>query len=124
LPIFDAYFRRFDVTGLHVRFGESPLKARALAMHDPVTRTVFLPVASSAGVIAHELAHDLDWQAARTTLRKPRLATAPTWRFAYSSDWLNATLRRMASVPRGNEQASSGTGIAQRKYSRAMSTGS
>jgi hypothetical protein len=35
-------------------------------MHDPATRTVFLPVTTSAGVIAHELAHDLDWQSART----------------------------------------------------------
>jgi hypothetical protein len=100
-------FPAFDVSGLHIRFGESPLKARALAMHDPVTRTVFLPVASSAGVIAHELAHDLDWQAARR-----RFGTTLGYRtdlaVRYSSDWLNATLRRMASVSRGNEQASSG----------------
>jgi hypothetical protein len=55
----------FGVRGLGVHFGESPMRDAALAMHDPATRTVFLPVATSAGVIAHELAHDLDWQAAR-----------------------------------------------------------
>ena len=56
----------FGVRGLGVHFGDSPMQDAALAMHDPATRTVFLPVATSAGVIAHELAHDLDWQAART----------------------------------------------------------
>ena len=56
----------FGVRGLGVHFGESPMRDAALAMHDPATRTVFLPVSTSAGVIAHELAHDLDWQAART----------------------------------------------------------
>ena len=56
----------FAVRGLGVHFGESPMREAALAMHDPATRTVFLPIATSAGVIAHELAHDLDWQTART----------------------------------------------------------
>jgi len=56
----------FAARGLGVHFGESPMRDAALAMHDPATRTIFLPVATSAGVIAHELAHDLDWQSART----------------------------------------------------------
>ena len=56
----------FGVRGLGVHFGVSPMRDAALAMHDPATRTVFLPVSTSAGVIAHELAHDLDWQSART----------------------------------------------------------
>lgn len=53
---------RFD--GLKVRFEVAPESA-PLAVHDPGTRTLRLPVASAAGVLAHELAHDLDWQAAR-----------------------------------------------------------
>jgi hypothetical protein len=56
----------FGVRGLGVHFGESPMRDAALAMHDPATRTVFFPIGTSAGVMAHELAHDLDWQAART----------------------------------------------------------
>jgi hypothetical protein len=56
----------FGVRGLGVHFGVSPMRDAALAMHDPATRTIFLPVSTSAGVIAHELAHDLDWQSART----------------------------------------------------------
>lgn len=52
--------------GLQVRIGGSPKGDLALALHDPGSRTVFLPPASSAGTVAHELAHDLDWQAARS----------------------------------------------------------
>ena len=56
----------FGVRGLGVHFGDSPMRDAALAMHDPARRTIFLPIGTSAGVIAHELAHDLDWQNART----------------------------------------------------------
>lgn len=55
-----------DLTGLRVHFGESPMHDRALALHDPRHRTIYLPLATSAGTIAHEVAHDIDWQAART----------------------------------------------------------
>ena len=58
-------FPRLDLAGLAVRFGPSPLRDQALALHDPRTRTVYFPIETSAGAIAHELAHDLDWQAAR-----------------------------------------------------------
>ncbi len=54
--------------GLSVRIGASPKGDLALALHDPTSRTIFLPPASGPGTIAHELAHDLDWQAARTQL--------------------------------------------------------
>jgi hypothetical protein len=54
-----------SVAGLHVRFGNEPLRDSALAMHDPRTRTLQLSISSSGGTLAHELAHDLDWQAAR-----------------------------------------------------------
>lgn len=55
-----------DLTGLHVRFGESPMRDLALALHDPRERTIYLPLATGSGTIAHEIAHDIDWQAART----------------------------------------------------------
>lgn len=57
-----------SLDGLTVRIGSSPKGDLALALHDPTSRTIFLPPASGAGTIAHELAHDLDWQAARTQL--------------------------------------------------------
>lgn len=53
---------RFD--GLKIRFEVVPTDA-PLAVHDPASRTLRLPVATASGVLAHELAHDLDWQAAR-----------------------------------------------------------
>ena len=54
-----------SVDGLSVKFGREVLRDSALAMHDPRTRSLQLSVETSAGTIAHELIHDLDWQAAR-----------------------------------------------------------
>ncbi|HET9986851.1 MAG TPA: hypothetical protein VFQ38_24960 [Longimicrobiales bacterium] len=60
-----------DLKGLRVRVGELPKEANALALHDPRRRVLYLPPETGAGTIAHELAHDLDWQAAlrRYTIR-------------------------------------------------------
>lgn len=58
-------FPALSFAGLHVQFGSKPLPDSALAMHDPRTRTIQLSIGSSAGTIAHELSHDLDWQTAR-----------------------------------------------------------
>jgi len=54
-----------SVRGLTVRIGELPGDARALALHEPRTRTLYLPPSTGAGTLAHELAHDVDWQLAR-----------------------------------------------------------
>jgi hypothetical protein len=54
-------------TGLGVRFGSDPLRDSALALHDPRTRTLQLSIATSGGTIAHELSHDIDWQASHRT---------------------------------------------------------
>src|SRR5690606_65212 len=53
-----------DVSGLRVHFGSSPENVPTLAMHDPSKRRLLLPPITSAGTIAHEVAHDLDWQVA------------------------------------------------------------
>ncbi|HEY2162807.1 MAG TPA: hypothetical protein VGH04_02395, partial [Gemmatimonadaceae bacterium] len=58
-------FPAVSFAGLHVQFGNQTLPDSALAMHDPRTRTIQLSIALSAGTIAHELSHDLDWQTAR-----------------------------------------------------------
>ncbi|MBV6521650.1 MAG: hypothetical protein MNPFHGCM_01794 [Gemmatimonadaceae bacterium] len=106
-------FPLFDVTGLKVRFGESPLRDRALAMHDPVSRTVYFPTASGAGVMAHEFAHDLDWQAARR-----RYGVTVGYRtdraMRLTSDWLAGAVRRMASAPRSQEDTVSRGGTPER----------
>jgi hypothetical protein len=62
-----------DVRGLGIRFGASARGEATLAMHDPRTRELVLPPGSSAGTIAHEIAHDLDWQVA---LRRYRARVA------------------------------------------------
>src|SRR5690606_31589612 len=52
-----------DTRGLRVHFGRSPGRDATLALHDPARRTVYLPPGTGAGTLAHEIAHDLDWQA-------------------------------------------------------------
>jgi hypothetical protein len=59
-------FPAVSFSGLQIAFGTSDLPDSALAMHDPRTRSVRLDVFTSSGTLAHELAHDLDWQTART----------------------------------------------------------
>ncbi|HEX7091675.1 MAG TPA: hypothetical protein VF192_16160 [Longimicrobiales bacterium] len=53
-----------DTRGLRVRFARSPGRDATLALHDPSRRTVYFPPETGAGTIAHEIAHDLDWQVA------------------------------------------------------------
>jgi hypothetical protein len=57
-------FPRAGFAGLNVHIGDSVLSG-ALAVHDPRTRRLTLPLATGFGAVGHELMHDLDWQAAR-----------------------------------------------------------
>jgi hypothetical protein len=61
-------FPGVSLKGLAIRIGAHG-RADALATHSPRTRTITLPVESGAGTIAHEVAHDLDWQAALARYR-------------------------------------------------------
>ncbi|MQA92582.1 MAG: hypothetical protein GEU90_20560 [Gemmatimonas sp.] len=54
-----------SVRGLRVRIGDLPDDTRALALHEPRSRVLYLPPRTGAGTLAHEVAHDLDWQLAR-----------------------------------------------------------
>ena len=89
----------FDPRGLRVHFGVSPLGDRALALHDPIRRTIYFPPTSHSGVMAHEFAHDLDWQAARREYggtgwyRTDHALRQPV-------DQLAGALRQMASATR------------------------
>ena len=51
--------------GLTVNFRAHAISDSALALHDPRTRSLELPIATASGALAHELMHDLDWQLAR-----------------------------------------------------------
>jgi hypothetical protein len=60
----------FFTTGLRFTFGIEPLPDSALAMHDPRTHTIRLSAMTPSGTLAHELAHDVDWRAARRLFAK------------------------------------------------------
>ena len=51
---------------LRIAVAAGGLSDTILALHDPATRTIRMSIFSSSGTLAHELAHDLDWQAARS----------------------------------------------------------
>jgi hypothetical protein len=112
-------FPKLDLAGLRVRFGVSPLRERALALHDPRTRTVYLPLETSAGAIAHELSHDLDWQAA-----KRRYGSRNSYRTDRSMrqyrDGLAATLDRMASNEASGRRASAGGARPTEAFARGV----
>ena len=75
-------FPRASFIGLHVRIGDTVMTG-ALAVHDPRTRTLTLPLATGFGALGHELMHDLDWQAARDYAgRRGTYATDNAWRGA------------------------------------------
>ena len=55
-----------SVAGLRIAVASGGLPDTILALHDPASRTIRMSIYSSSGTLAHELAHDLDWQAARS----------------------------------------------------------
>jgi len=57
-------FPALTLQSLRVRFRLTSPADSALAMHDPRTRTLHLPVLTAGGTLTHELAHDLDRQIA------------------------------------------------------------
>lgn len=82
-----------ELRGVGFHFGERVMNDSALAMHDPVSRTIFLPVMTGGGTLAHEVVHDLDWQVARSRYGL---------RGAYSTDWaVREQHGRMAASLRG-----------------------
>jgi hypothetical protein len=93
--------------GLTLRFGELHGHPFALAIHDPRTRTLHLPPRTGAGTLAHELAHDLDWQLARRRYGRVGYATdlavnrPGTDRIAASVNGLAGSLIRRPGDPTG-----------------------
>lgn len=82
--------------GLRVRV-ETAASTAPLAVHDPAARVLHLPMSTAAGVLAHELAHDLDWQAARRLYAR---------RSGYSTDYaVRARNDRVAESVQGPTSA-------------------
>jgi len=84
-----------ELRGLRFRIGELERK-QTLALHDPRGRTIVLPPRTGAGTIAHEVAHDLDWQVA---LRRYRVrGDYGTDRAVRRHDRLSAYIRGLAEA--------------------------
>jgi len=79
-----------DVRGLRVRFDAEARQEGTLALHDPHRRQIILSPGSAAGTLAHEIAHDLDWQVA---LKRYRV------RGDYATDRLTRQRGRRTSDP-------------------------
>lgn len=94
-------FPRASFAGLNVRIGDR-VQTGALAVHDPRSRTLTLPLATGFGAVGHELMHDLDWQSARDYAgREGTYATDNAWRGSRTQP-IAAPLARLAEfVPLG-----------------------
>ncbi|MEW5917333.1 MAG: hypothetical protein AB1762_13050, partial [Gemmatimonadota bacterium] len=90
-------FPDLDLRGLRIHVGvKADWPARAMALHDPETRTIYFPLGSAPGVLAHELGHDLDWQVARSVFGKSGIyATDGTARRA--SNILAASVEKLTA---------------------------
>jgi hypothetical protein len=62
---FERALPGYDGAGLSFNIEMGALPDSALAMHDPRTHTIRLSAMTPSGTLAHELAHDVDWRAAR-----------------------------------------------------------
>lgn len=99
-----------SLRGLTIRFDELPGDRRALALHDPASRTLYLPPRTGAGTLAHEIAHDLDWQLARKKYGTRRgyatdlaVNSGRGNRLAYALSGLAASLTQPDSVQRPHD---------------------
>lgn len=104
-----------DLHGARFRFGRTGKEGAAVAIHDPFGRVVVLPPETGPGAIAHEVAHDLDWQAAlRRYGRRTAYATELAVRYGLS-DRFAAAARRLPESPVPSLRADT---AAQRRYAR------
>ncbi len=119
-PSWRPYFRRMldlsladmsrvlpalDLHGLSVRFTDEARADATLALHDPRHRRLLLPPATSAGTLAHEIAHDLDWQVALERYRvRGDYASDRAVRMA--SDRFGARLQDLAAASMESEDGS------------------
>ena len=99
-----------SLRGLTIRFDELPGERRALALHDPGSRTLYLPPRTGAGTLAHEIAHDLDWQLGRNKYNARRgyatdlaVNRGRGDRLAYALSGLAASLTQADSVTKPHE---------------------
>lgn len=64
-----------SLRGLRIHVGDLQPGFVALALHDPRSRTLYLPPRTGMGTLAHEIGHDLDWQLGRRRYGRSGYAT-------------------------------------------------
>lgn len=91
-------FPSLNLRGLSFHFGRGHGSEMTLALHDPQSRTIYLAPETGMGTIAHEIAHDLDWQVA---IRRYRVRGdyASDRAVRESGDRLADLLRRLTEAP-------------------------
>ncbi|HUG02413.1 MAG TPA: hypothetical protein VML95_11150 [Longimicrobiales bacterium] len=91
-----------QLRGLRVHVGSEREGPGPLALHDPGDRRLFLPPSTAAGTLAHEIAHDLDWQVA---LRRYRVRGdyGTDRAFRARSDPLSTWVRGLAAAAPGGD---------------------
>jgi hypothetical protein len=86
-----AVIRTIDLAGLTFHIGPLDATAPHLAYHEPRKRVIHLDPATTAGTLAHEVAHDLDWQLAARKYRT---------RSNYATDYATRNHRTLAYAVR------------------------
>jgi hypothetical protein len=81
--------------GLSFRFGRTGREGSAIALHYPASRRIHLPPASGPGTIAHEVAHDLDWQVGRDRYGRRGAYATDLARHRPDADHFAAAVRRL-----------------------------
>jgi hypothetical protein len=112
-----------DVRGLTVRFTMARRGEATLAMHDPKARELVLPPGSSAGTIAHEIAHDLDWQVALKRYRVRGDYASDRASRQSTSDRLAVRVRELgqtASLEHGDERGHAHANRPAENFARAV----
>jgi hypothetical protein len=71
----EAALPGITLTGLTFEIADVAPDAAHLAYHDPRARIIGWPPATGSGSLAHEIAHDLDWQIARRSYGKAGYAS-------------------------------------------------
>jgi hypothetical protein len=97
-------FPDLDLRGMRIHVGvKAQWPARAMALHDPESRTIYFPLASAPGVLAHEIGHDLDWQVARKVFGELGI---------YATDGTARRASQLLAAPVGRLTGASATGHA------------
>lgn len=97
-----------DLHGLSFRFGRTGREGSAIALHYPASRRIHLPPRTGPGTIAHEVAHDLDWQVGRDRYGRRGAYATDLALHRPDADHFAAAVRRLPLEPTGPRRGPEG----------------